>query len=79
MAVAASGRQLFKSLHENGENAAGCSRTYAWEINHRTVLAVLADLEASEDEKQSLLALIHTHDKTQKSCSEATCSALIYN
>jgi hypothetical protein len=51
----------------------------AWAINHRTALAALADLEASEDEKQSLLALIHTHDKTQKSCSEATCSTLIYN
>ena len=51
----------------------------AWAINHRTALAALADLEASEDEKQSLLALIHTHDKTQKSCSGTACSALIYD
>ena len=29
-------------MHENGENAAGCARTYAWAINHRTALAALA-------------------------------------
>ena len=51
----------------------------AWAINHRTALAALADLEAGEDEKQILLALIHTHDKTQKSCSGTACSELIHH